>query len=660
MTALLGSRPLQPFQLRTITLITVALLAAHSWVEFTLVGLAALLTVAWRLIRDGLGRPAAGRWELWLFGLLGVAMLALDGFGSGFSRTAVHALSVFAGLKVLEMRSVRDLYAMVFVDCFLLATLFLVSQSIGMATALIAALVLLMALLVSANSTRKTADWRSLTGTAAALFIQALPLAVLFFVLFPRLGGPLWGLGLNKGAGITGLSDSMAPGNISQLVQSEEIAFRAEFDGLPPGPQDRYWRGPVLWQTDGRRWSRLERKSRADRDPGVLPGGEIVEYRIIQEPNGQRWILALDTAFIQPSGATLTEDFELLARRKIDARRTFALRSTLAAINARLEPWQREAGLQLGGGITPRMRALVARFQEDAADGQAVVNRALAHFRNQPFAYSLSPPLLGKNTVDAFLFDTRTGFCEHYAGAFVTLMRLAGLPARVVTGYQGGEINPINGQLLVRQSDAHAWTEVWIDEEGWVRVDPTAAVAPERIDYGLDVRGAISAGGLALFQVGQGSGWQQFLRQARWAWDAVEMAWYRDIVNYTAARQQRLLERLGLAHLGYLTRSLLAVAGLTAILAITALLVLFRRRVHPDALKRLYDRYCRKLARRGLARHAWEGPMAYSARVNADLPPPQAALSLNISALFARLRYGRTAGNGDMKRLRRLVRAFRP
>lgn len=551
-------------------------------------------------------------------------------------------LIMMLGLKLLEMRSRRDVVVVVFMAYFLVITNFLYSQSVFMAVYMLAVVVAITATLVEqsrgAAAPRASARrWRANLRLAGVLLAQAMPLMAVLFVLFPRVAGPLWGLPRDAYAGMAGLSDSMAPGSINELVLSESVAFRAAFEGAAPSPEQRYWRGPVFWHTDERRWSAGGAGQDAPSPPQVEPRGPSIAYTVTLEPHNRRWVFALDLPAQAPQGVTLNDDFQLLAAAPVRTRQRFTLTSFPAYRMAGLGAEARARALQLPPGTNPRARALAAAWRESLREDAALVGEALHLFRHQPFVYTLTPPLLGEDVVDGFLFDTHRGFCEHFAASFVFLMRAAGVPARVVTGYLGGELNPVGDYLVVRQSDAHAWAEVWLERDGWVRVDPTAAVARERIELGISVA-AQREGAPVRFRAppeALATAW----RVLRNGWDAVSNAWNQWVLDYTPQRQADLLERLGLGGLSWRGMALALGVACAVLLAVIAAPMLLRRPAGADPARLLYQRFCAKLARRGITRAPAEGPADFARRASALRPDAAAQIGL-ITGLYIRLRYG--------------------
>jgi protein-glutamine gamma-glutamyltransferase len=473
------------------------------------------------------------------------------------------------------------------------------------------------------------------------------------FVLFPRVQGPLWGMPIDAYSGMSGLSDAMAPGAISQLSLSGAIAFRARFEGPVP-PQDRlYWRGPVLTHFDGRTW-----RAAFPRPSEALPypvSGPVVDYTVTLEPHDKKWLFALDVPGSVPSDALVTDDYQIQARAPVRNRKRYGMRS-YTELQAGRE--QRQGALmgarQLPPGTNPQARALGADWARENATPQAIATKALALFRQQPFVYTLSPPpLLADHPVDSFLFDSRRGFCEHYASAFVFLMRAAGVPARVVTGYQGGEVNPVDDYLVVRQSDAHAWAEIWVEGKGWLRIDPTAAVSPLRIERGL--ASAVPEGDPVPALLRVDADW---LRGLRFRWEAAANAWDQWVLGYNPQRQRELLGRLGMGTPDWWSLSLaLCVAASVFVLALGTW-ALWQHKPS-DPLQRQWVRLSRKLGRRGLPRQSWEGPLDYAQRVAAAKPQLAHEIAL-IARLYAGLRYGGSAPPHLIRELTRRIRRLRP
>jgi transglutaminase-like putative cysteine protease len=561
---------------------------------------------------------------------------------------------VLAGVKLVETRGLRDCYVLSYLGFFLVVTNFLFDQDMLVGAYMVLVVVVMTASLHALGFAPGNDPGMAVAvhlRRAAALMLQAAPLMLVLFVLFPRIPGPLWGLPKDAHAGLTGLSDDMSPGAISTLSQSDAVAFRARFDGPVPEGSRLYWRGPVLTHTDGRRWTRD-----ADHPRGPWqPLGTAVDYEVTLEPHGGRWLFALDLPATGAGGASLTGGMEARARRDVTERVRYRMRSHLDYRLAPARPEDPAAVLALPRGHHPRARALGLAWRQALGDPRAVAERALRWFREEPFRYTLRPALLPGDPVDDFLFTTREGFCEHYAGAFVVLMRAAGVPARVVTGYQGGEINPLGDYLVVRQRDAHAWGEIWLRQEGWVRVDPTAAVSPLRIERGIDaaIPATLGPAGLGLEPA---PAIADALRRVRHAVDAMQAGWNAWVLGYGPERQRQALARVGLDPA--------STAAVVATLTVAAALVLgllaawmFLGRTRRDPVRASYERFCTRLARRGLGRAPGEGPRDYARRVCAARPDLAATVTA-ITEDYVALRYA--GRGGSPARLRRAVVAFRP
>lgn len=624
-------------------------------------GCAALL--GWRLLHELRGWPLPGRGVRWLLTLLGIGLVLLA-FRTVIGRDGgVALLAVMLCLKLLEIRTLRDAMIAIFIGYFLVISGFLFSQSLFMGAYLFAVVLALTAALAALNHPgQQVRDARLYLRTGGALLLQALPLMVVMFLLFPRLSGPLWSMPKGGGSAITGLGDSIRMGTITQLAESAEVAFRVTFDGPLPAADTLYWRGPVLWQTDGRSWQRGGRDMPAP-GPDYRPLSGPIRYTVTLEPHDQRWLFALELPTQLPlgeipGGAFLTTDYQLLSRNDIDRRLRYDIASVLDYRMDELSGRDWERALQLPEESNPRSRELAARWRAGSNDDAAVVQRALRHFAEQPFYYTRTPPALGDDPVDEFMFQSRQGFCEHFAAAFVTLMRAADVPARVVTGYQGGELNELGDYLIIRQSNAHAWAEVWLDGRGWVRVDPTAAIPPERVVTNGDTARFRSTGFIA-GRSAELTALSQALFKMRHGWDALNNGWNQWVLGFDQARQARVLRALGLQDQSWRRLITLMVALLATLLGLIALILLLRRPRQRDPVLRLYQRFCQRLERSSLARRPDEGPRTFAARVIKNRPELDKSVS-EITALYEALRYGRNADEEQLAELKRQVAEFRP
>jgi transglutaminase-like putative cysteine protease len=562
-------------------------------------------------------------------------------------------LVLLLGLKLLEMHAKRDLFVVLFLGFFLVLAHFFYSQSIGTALLTIVAALAILTTQLSFQYTGAMPPLKQRLRLGGLILLLAAPLTLVLFLLFPRIQGPLWGMPVDAQSARTGLSDSMSPGNISSLAQSDAIAFRVKFIDVPPTQPKLYWRGPVLGVYDGRTWMPMPPSRAFARSPSFRPRGEPIRYQVTMEPSNQRWLFALELPQSLPilpnRRVGIGQDFELLTDRPVDERLRYDVASIVSFdLQAQEDDRQLRRWLLLPPGFNPRTQAFAASLRQTSQDNAQLVDAVLKHFRRENFRYTLQPPALGQHVVDEFLFDTRAGFCEHYAGAFVVLMRMMGIPARVVTGYQGGEINPADGYLEVRQSDAHAWAEVWLANRGWVRVDPTAAVSPARVEQNLASaipQQAIMSGLLTLDR-GKNpwrSGWQALLHR----WSAMGNAWNQWVLNYTPDRQKRFIESLGFENADWHTLvGLLFTIGTLVTAAVVIPLIWQRQKIDP--VEAAYRMLCRRVAKLGpaYARLAHEGPQAYAARL-AGMPLPEGKKTAiaRFLACYESVRYGTMGTN---------------
>jgi transglutaminase-like putative cysteine protease len=607
---------------------------------------------AWRIFIAARSRRLPHRAWLIVLALAGTAGVFLS-FRTIFGRDAgVTLLVLLMSLKLLEIRLMRDIFVVVFLAYFLALTTFFYSQTMLIGLLMLVTVLLITASLVAFNDPEGRP--RETMRAAAVLLAQATPVMVLLFFLFPRVNGPLWGLPQDAFAGVTGLSDSMSPGALSRLSLSEAIAFRVRFEGPLPARRQLYWRGPVFWSFDGTTW-RVGNFGSAQQ-PVLAFSGAPVDYEVTLEPHNRNWLFALDMPARVPPNARTTHDYQLLSLPPVRARVRYGMRSyPVYQATAGALPHDLSSAQRLPPRGNPRARALAAEWRQSAGPGGArnadIVRRALEYFGGGRYQYTLEPPLLGADSVDEFLFDTRQGFCEHFSSAFAFLMRAAGVPARIVTGYQGGELNPIDGYMVVRQSDAHAWTEVWLDERGWVRVDPTATATPLRVDEGL--ARAVPQPDTLPFLIRTDQGW---LRDLRFNWEALTNQWNQWVLGYNVDRQREMLSFFGVRSPDWGTLALLLLWSVAGVLGLTALW-LFGRVRRRDRVQQAWLSFCAKLARAGLARQPGEGPLAYGQRTGEALPQRARAIA-DITGLYADLRYGRTRSEEDASRLRSLVKGF--
>ncbi len=630
--------PLAPVLLTIAAFLVAAL--PHLMAMPVLLAAAILAILSWRV---------AAAWYQWapvpgflrVFITLGLIILVVVAFGGLWGRRIATALlCLMLAAKMMEMYRPRDLRMVASVSFFLIATQFLFNERLIFLGYLVAGCWIATLALTRIHQIQPVGsngihpqppNLRVSARGALALLALAMPVALALFVLFPRLAQPLWGLPDRAMDGRTGLSETMSPGSISELFIDDTPAFRVEFEGQPPPPALRYWRGPVLWRFDGSTWRRAFFSAMDTHEP-VPVNESSIRYRVQLEPHERRWLLALDyPASSSMPKSRVTNDYQLISRSPIT---TLSQYDVISTPNFKVSPTlgaaQRMVALQLPADRNPRTRDLAADLRAQYPDDRELVDAVLRWFREEEFFYSLSAAPLGWNGADEFLFDLRTGYCEYYASAFAVLMRAAGIPTRVVTGYQGGFWSAAGQYLLVRQSDAHAWNEVWLDGSGWVRVDPTAAVAPSRI-----LQGSRSVGATGLFMVD--SDWVRNLRNQ---YDRVQHLWNRWVLGFDADRQRRLLDRLGLPDLGATGLGLLMLSVLAMIIAALAFLVLREHtgRTGSEA-QRAWRRVLASLRRHGLIKPPGETPLEFAHRIGAALSDGGPGV-VQLAGMYTRVHYG--------------------
>jgi protein-glutamine gamma-glutamyltransferase len=621
-----------------------------AWVLVTVVVAGAI-----RLLLAYRGRPAASQAVRLVIAGLTIALLFLQ-FHTFNGRAAGTALlALMAGLKLFETMNRRDIYVITLIIYFLSMSALLEGDSFWVLAYLVGVLWLTTATLLRLTTTQPLPAWRRSLGYAGRIMGQALPLALVGWLFFPRFAEPLWQLPNDRRSAESGLSDTMSPGDITELALSDEIAFRVHFAGSAPPRPERYWRGPVMHDFDGHTWSRAYPVSLSR--PALQPEGAAYHYTLSLEPNQHNWIFALDwpTQWDLPR-AELTGDYTLVqpgpVSRPIDV---VATSYTRVQSSETLSASMRRRDLRLPPNRNPRSLQLAQTLRSAHPDDMDYAHAVLNMFTQQPFYYTLTPPRLGDDSVDEFLFDTKQGFCGHYASAFATLMRAAGIPARVVTGYQGGTFNRFADYWIVRQSNAHAWDEIWIEGRGWLRVDPTSAIAPERVQVNL---GDTVSGDERLV-----GGWQvgsDWLADARLRLDALRQLWRERILLFDQASQTELLAWLHIPEPDGQKLVIVLTAALTLVLCWLTWQV--RREVDPtrkEQLIRAYQRLCAKLAAAGVPRQAHEGAEDYAARVAQRRPDLGAAVTA-LCRQYSSLRYTADASPHTVGGFEAAVRAFRP
>ncbi len=618
--------------------------------------LAALLI---RFVAGWQRRPLPSRALLFCFAAVAIAGV-LFSYGSIFGRdSAVTLLLAMTVLKLLEMHTQRDITIAVVLCYFLAITNFFYNQTMFTALYSLGAAWLITGTMVSLEHQAAPARLQQVARTSGVLLVQAVPVMLILFVLFPRLEGPLWGLPRIQNSGRTGLSDQMSPGSLSRFSLSDEIAFRANFEGDTPDTKKLYWRGPVLWDYDGRTWTAGQQITLSELRYESL--GPILNYSVTLEPHDQRWMFVVDLPTRLPQRSVLTRDYQVVSYRPIRQRLRYTAESSpLYRAGTEALPTELQRALVLPRDAAPRTRGMVRQWLASGLSPIEIAERALSIYRDQPFIYTLEPPPLDRDPVDQFLFETRRGFCEHFASSFAVMMRAAGVPTRVVTGYLGGEINPVDGYLVVRQSEAHAWNEIWTREEGWIRVDPTAVVSPLRIERGLATALPDSSTQPLLRRTQM-----KWLIEMRHQWDAVTNAWNQWVLGYTQERQSRFLSSFGFSNVGWQDMIITLMIATGIIVGTFAIAMFMRlRSKNADAVQRLWLRFCNVMSARGVTRKASEGPKDFTERVASSFPALRERV-LRIGELYIDLRYGITDSESErdtlaVRELRHQIRSLYP
>jgi len=622
--------------------------------------------IAWRLAVAVRGWPMPIRTLRLLLALVAFcAVLAtyrtINGVEAGSA-----LLVVMIALKFLESKGHRDQLVLIMISYFLLFASLLTARGPFTAVYLLLLIWLTTIGLLQLSRRGPLLGLRPTAELAGRLLLQSLPLMIALFVLFPRLPGPLWAVPGSSTSATSGLGDTVNPGDITSLALSDDIAFRAQFLSRPPPAGELYWRGPTMTNFDGRTWSMLIGDRRGERAAATIEYlGAPTEYHVMLETSGRNWAFALDMPKPpEQRGLRMGSDYQLRTFPGIPRGTRLDYRVVSYTSYRALEPLtatEREVFTRLPPESSPRTRELVRGWLADAPSPEQIIEHGMDWLRAQPFFYTLTPPTLGSQPVDEFLFAAREGFCEHYASAFTVMMRAAGLPARIVTGYQGGELNGLGGYYIIRQSDAHAWTEVWLADRGWVRVDPVSAVAPERVALG-SWRSALAGDrvpGNAFERI-------EWVRRALLAWDAAATFWNEWIVGYGPDLQRALLDMLGLdsaltaERWSRLLSLCVGAMGAGSVLVALQLAWQRRRRGTVDEAARAFASFGRRLAKLRVAPRApSEGPVAYAARAESRVP--QAATEIRaIVAAYLRARYERDADSSALAELRARVASFRP
>ncbi|MFM9912295.1 MAG: DUF3488 and DUF4129 domain-containing transglutaminase family protein [Methylophilaceae bacterium] len=636
------------FQLRWVLGSLALILALHAPYQANWVIVASTLLLAWRYwlgINHKKPPNSLLLFPLILLCAIGV-LFTYGGLSGRDSSTALFTLLLM--FKVIESKSQRDFTVVTLLGYFLTICTFLFSQTLLIAALTIAPLLALTCALVALNHSKSDEKYDALISLGGKLITQALPVMLLLFVLFPRAPGPLWGVPKDATRGMTGLSGEMKPGSISNLSLSDAVAFRVNFQGKPPHPSELYWRGPVLWDFNGQVWS--ANYTYPASASNLIANTAPIKYTVTLEPHNKPWLLVLDMPINTSSAGFMTQDYQYQSRQPIRTRIRYEAASALRYHeSAALDEESRNRALRLPEFGNQQARELGASWANETPAN--IVQKGLSLFAKD-FSYTLTPPPLGASAIDGFLFNTKKGFCEHYASSFVFLMRAAGVPARVVTGYQGGEMNPVADYMIIRQADAHAWAEVWLDGQGWVRVDPTSAVSPARIQYGIASALPASEPLPALSRPSP-------FKKLRLGWDSINNGWNQWVLGYNQQRQTAFLSKIAGSKVTRGDMALWLSVLLIVIVGVIALWVLRPSRNTHDAIQTAWLKFQTKLARKGLQRQPAEGPLDFAVRAAQTFPACQGLID-EIVELYLPLRYGGISNASQLAQLQSHVREFKP
>lgn len=607
--------------------------------------------LVWRFIGVWKKRYLPNASAVLLLTIVGILLLYSQHQGI-LGRDAGTSIFVIAlGLKLLEIKTERDLYLICYLAFIVASSQFLYQQSMLMAVYILLVCCLLLATLISINSHKP--ETLPALKTAIIIVFQALPLSIVLFVFFPRLEAPRWMQFEQKNAAKSGLSDSLEPGSISRLGLSDELVFRVKFKSDLPPPNQRYWRGPVLSYTDGKRWTEAKVIATQHYLQKPVVKGMVYHYTLMMEPQNKKWVFALDMPTSFPSSLRHNALYQLINKADPNQRADFSMASYTHYNTGSITAKERKTNLQLPHKPSEKINQLVQQLHGFDQSSEYFIQSVLNHFTKEEFHYTLTPPLMENNPIETFLFDSRYGFCSHYATAFVYLMRVAGIPARVVTGYQGGEFNQMGGFLEIRQANAHAWTEVWLANKGWTRFDPTAAIAPERIeqDVNIDLQIATGAVNFSPLKIDAGHA-LSWMKKTRQVWNSIDYNWQRWVINYTQHNRAKFLANLGIDNVISMVYSLAACISIITLLL--AWFILKNQRSKEDKELILYQLFCHKIAKIGLIKKPGETAQDFSNRIKTQRPE-LADRVYEITGVFIKIRYQQDSTKNDLLSLKKQV-----
>lgn len=633
-----------------ISLLTVALL--HSVNLPPWITVAAVALGIWRYLLNR-KQWALPKMHILIPVMLIICIGLLFSFGNNFGRDAsISLFIIMTAMKLLETKTLRDYMLVISIAYFAVASIFIFNQSASTFLLSLIPITLLTTTLIQISLLQTLPRIYSLK-LAAKLLLQSAPLMLVLFVLFPRLPGPIWGITKDAYSGMTGLNDSIELGDVSNLIQNSSVAFRVQFDGAIPPRNMLYWRGPVLSQQQNNKWLAANDNSQA-KQASLEPIGAKINYTMTLEPHNRLWLLLLDMPTTIPKIATLNQAYSAIAKEPIRTRIRYQAVSSLQYIlDKALDTSQSKIALDIDAESNPKSFKLGRDWSH--LPPEEIISHALQMFNQQNFIYTLRPPRLSDSAIDDFLFNTKKGFCEHYATSFVYLMRAAEIPARVVTGYQGGEVNPNGNYLIVRQSDAHAWAEVWLKDKGWVRIDPTAAVAPERIELGID-QAVTEVDALPIFVRPSA----QWLKNAYFNWDNINNNWNQWVLGYDNQKQLDFLQKISGKDLSMTDIAIWMIAIMLMTMLIMAGFILRKASGKLNPVQRAYAKHIKQLEKYGLFKHPSEGALDFAHRV-ANIIPDQATNILEIAKLYNALQYNKPKmDKQNLQLLKNRIRDFKP
>ncbi len=554
----------------------------------------------------------------------------------------------------MEMRKPKDIILITYLAFIVAASQFLYVQNIFMAFYIFLACCLLLGTLILINNPRPQIS--PALKHSAIILLQAFPFMIVMFIFFPRLEAPKWMFLNDPHAAKIGLSNTLEPGSISRLGRSDELVFRTRFSGALPPPEERYWRGPVFSYTDGKRWSQTKAKKNHLKKTDPEFSGTAYHYTLLQEPQKQNWIFALDIPAKFPGDTVRNKNYQLLASNNPQNRAEYQITSFTTYSTGLITKKEINVNLQLPGQPSKKLTNLVNNLQGPSQTPEQLIKNILNFFSNSDFYYTLRPPLMPDKPIEAFLFEHRRGFCSHYATAFVYLMRVAKIPARVVTGYQGEKFNELGDFLEIRQANAHAWAEVWLEKQGWIRIDPTAAVAPERIEQDVNIDLQIANGEVNFLRNQKQSILGKWFKHAGLMWDSVDYSWQRWIINYTSENQQSLLNILDIQHFKKLAYVLLGIFSIFT--SILIFIMFYKKNISDDLVLSMYHQFCSKIATKGVIIATGEGAKDFAHRCNEKFPHLANQIDA-ITNLYLQIRYGKLNSADKVVKLKSLISSFK-